>query len=493
MTGSVRTRPTAAGAASRTRHAAATTARWSPPGPGAVDEALIRGMVANFCLRHHVPGAIVGLFDTRGPRHTLTVGRLSAELPAGTVGPSSVFSTYSVAKLLNASMLCLLHEAGEVDLDAPVTRHLPGLRLRPGTDPDALTLRHLLSNSSGLVPDRTDHDGLSRNQEDLGREIVAQVRRLPFVAEPGAVFAYSNAGMSLAGHVAERATGLGFAELMRERLLEPLGMERTTYDPAVAMTHPLLQHHVIGADGRPTVAHQPRAGVRHQPAGLCFSTVPDLARLGAAHLRQARRPGEPDPVSGLRGLARAHEPMVDVLVESDLTYGLGTLVTRRGGRRCVGHEGFNPGMWCKLIAVPAHGVGLVWADNRGPELRTERYRVIDRILAQFGVAPVDRRPAAGPELPAAAVTGRYVRVGAAPIEVDPSGPDGIRLTCGGRQARLTRSAPQVWSAPAGPPLEPPWAPHMDSTSLAAGFRIAPASGSVSHLQFNGLPYRRANG
>ncbi len=448
----------------------------------------LRDLLEEYRRRYLVPGVVVGLFDAVGTSRIVGVGRLSGELPEGTVGPNSMFCTYSVAKLINATLLCTLHETGEADLDAPITAYLPGLQLRRGTDPNAVTLRHLLSNSSGLLPDRTDHDGLSRNTEDLGREVVEEVRRLPFVARPGEVFAYSNTGMSLAGHVAERVTGRPFADLVHDRILEPLGMDHTTYDPAVAMTHPLMQHHVFNSGGELVVAHQPRAGVRHQPAGLCFSTVADLARLGALHLRQGRRPDTPDPLTGIAGVARAHEPVVDVPVETELAYGLGALLTRRGGRRCVGHEGFHPGMWCKLMVLPELGVGLVWADNRGPELRASRYRIIDRILEQLDVATLDRRPAVGDALSVEEVAGHYVRLGAAPIDVTAATGNAIEVSCGNRRARLERTAPDVWSAPARAPLEPPWLPHMDSTLWAAGFRRGP-SGKVQHLQFNGLPYR----
>src|SRR6185369_17841549 len=85
-------------------------------------------------------------------------------------------------------------------------------------------------------------------------------------------------------------------------------------------------------------------------------------------------------------------PHADVRLDVDLRYGLGLyLGPWDDGVARFGHEGFYDGMWCKLLCVPAAGVGLVWADNRGEELREARYAVIDDILAGLGAGPGDWR------------------------------------------------------------------------------------------------------
>ncbi|GII66298.1 serine hydrolase [Sphaerisporangium krabiense] len=450
----------------------------------AVDEASLRARLESFRRRHGVPGAVACLFDRAGPVVTVASGRLGAGLPgtsAYAVREDTAFRAYSVAKLVTATLICALAADGTLELSAPVGEYLPELRLRHGADPGAITLRHLLGHTSGLPPDRVEAAGSRGGARDLGRATLAEVRRLPRVGEPGEVFSYSNAGTSLAGHVAERVTGRPFAGLARERLFAPLGMAASTF--ALTAPEPRLRHHP------PSPSDPPAAHARHVPAALCFTTAPDLARLGALHLRQGAGHDTADPLSGIGGVARAHRPVADIPVEVDLAYGLGTLLTRRGGLRVVGHEGFHAGMWCKLLAIPELGAGLVWADNRGAELRAARYEVIDAILAEHGVAPPDRRPGTG-WLPAAAVAGRYWRVGAAPVDVDATGADDLLATCGGHRVPLRRAAPDVWAAPhSGTGLAaPPWTPHMDSRAITAGFRST--GPETAHLHLNGLPYRR---
>jgi CubicO group peptidase (beta-lactamase class C family) len=439
-------------------------------------------LVERFRAGHRIPGVAVCLFDRDGPIATHTAGRLSVELPDAPLTTDARFCVYSVAKHLTALLACRLHATGEVDLDAPIRQYLPELRLRGGTDPDPLALRHLLSNSAGFVPDRTEHDGSGRNTGDLEPEVLAEVARMPLLGPPGRFYAYSNAGMSLAGLILQRATGQPFATLVKDRLLDPLGMAATTYDPALAMTYPLAQHHVADPHGAIAVLHRAKAGVRHQPAGMCWTTVTDLARLGAAELGD-------DPA-----WSAAHRVSVPIPVDTGLGYGLGTLVTRRGGSACVGHEGFHPGMWCKLLILPEHGLGLVWADNRGPELRTARYRVIDTILANFGVAgtdPADDRPGIT-RLSVEAVSGRYRRFGAEPVEVRSADADALLVCSAGQRVRLARATGTIWAATPPPDLaaSPPWVPHMDSTRVCAGFQIGPDG--ATHLYLNGLPYRGAN-
>jgi CubicO group peptidase (beta-lactamase class C family) len=440
--------------------------------------------IEDFRRRQLVPGVALCLFTDNGPQYAVGRGQISVEQPGGEVSPNTLFCACSLAKCVTAALLCQLAASGDVDLDAAIGELLPGLRLRGHVDTATVTLNHLLSNTGGFVPDRVSHDGCGRNPADLVPETLATVARMPFIARPGEIYGYSNAGIALAGCAAEVVTGVRFAELVRERILRPLGMRDTVYDPARAMTFPLMQEHRTSPAGDVEVIHQPRSGARHQPTGLCFTTVTDLARFGASHLRAAR-----DPSGGW--LRVSHESRVDVGVDIDLRYGLGMFVGRRAAERWLGHEGFYQGIWCKLLIVPGKRFGLVWADNRGPEVRRARYDVIDQILASVGVGRPDPRPTAG-VLRTGDVAGSYRRFGAAPVTVLPmADADDLEVRGGRRTIRAARVARDMWAAAPEEFEQPPWLPHADTRSIAIGFRTCPRSGAITHLRLNGLPYARS--
>lgn len=427
--------------------------------------------IREFRTRCDVPGVALCLFDRDGPGQAEGHGRLSLEQPGSAVTASTVFCACSVAKSLTATLVCDLAEDGVMDLDTPVDRYLPGLRLRDRADAAGVTAAHLLSNTAGFVPDRVDHGSAGRNTGDLETETLAEARRMPLLAAPGEIFGYSNTGIALAGCLAQRVTGVPFADLMRERVLRPLGMTRTGYDPVRALTFPFLQEHEPDETGRLRVIHEARAGARHEPTGLCFTTVTDLARFGALHLRRT---------------SMAHQARIDVGVDIDLAYGLGMFTGHRGGVRWIGHEGFYRGISCKLLMVPRHGIGLVWVDSRGPELRAARYAAIDRILAELGIGTPDANPVPGDAGP---IPGVYRRFGARPLTVRPDrATEDLVLDDGLRTMVMRRNGNAVWTAPATPDLRPPWMPHPDSRSVALTFR---ATESTTHLRLNGLPYARS--
>lgn len=452
----------------------------SVPGPYEAWPAMVR----DYRQRHDVPGVLVSAFDSRTILHTVASGVASLDLAGAPLADTVMFPVYSVSKLLTATVLSRLHVLGMLDLDRRIVEYLPELRTREAINQSVLTLRHLLSHTSGLLADTVTHHGASRNVLDLGGEALRLLRRTPMACEAGNTYGYSNLGITVAAAVAERVCTAPFEHLAAKHLLEPLAMNSTTYDPAVAMTYPLVQHHVPDGTGRLAVSHAARAGARHGPAGLCFSTVKDLARLGQALL------GHHLPGPGWREtVALMASPQVEVLVDSQLSYGLGTMVTRRGRHRCLGHEGTLAGITCKLLAIPDRNIGLVWVDNRGSELRRQRYAAIDALLRTLRIGPVNHRAGTGRPVSGRAAAGSYTRPGAAPLQVRPLHGGDLEVSDGQVSARLARASERVWAARTAPVDAPPWLPHMDSSRCSFGVSTDP-SGDVTQAQLNGIPYLR---
>ena len=172
----------------------------------------------------HGPGAAVMVIRDGEVAYSGAAGMADVErgIP---IGPRTAFDVASVSKQFTGMLAILLHEEGRLDYDAAVVRFLPELA-RFG---DGMTVRHLLTHTSGL-PDY--YDALARasaaGRWASNRDALAYLqRRGEPVFPPGDRFAYSDAGYEMLAVVLERIAGMPFADLLRRRIFEPLGMDDT--------------------------------------------------------------------------------------------------------------------------------------------------------------------------------------------------------------------------------------------------------------------------
>lgn len=162
---------------------------------------------------------------------------------------SKPFHAASAGKLMTATLIAMLVEEGHFDFDTQIGTLLPesdltGLPAAVGVAlPTEVTVEHLLTHTSGLPdffepPQGTETAcsirtiGPNRDRLWGPSELLDEVRRLPEVGHPGERFHYTDINYVLLGRIAEEATGERFAVLLRERVLEPSGMTRssTPYD-----------------------------------------------------------------------------------------------------------------------------------------------------------------------------------------------------------------------------------------------------------------------
>ena len=185
--------------------------------------------------RAGAPGVAVAV--VRGERviYAQGFGVASAETKA-VVTPDTLFQIGSATKMLTAAALMSAQAAKNIDVDAPVSRYVG--ELQPCVR--APTLRQLLSHTGGLM-DEPDEFG-PQGEEGLAaypRTWTTEYCLLP----PGRAFSYSNSGFALAGLALQEADKKPFADVMRARIFDPLGMPRTTFRPTEAMTWPLAVGH----------------------------------------------------------------------------------------------------------------------------------------------------------------------------------------------------------------------------------------------------------
>ena len=186
------------------------------------------------------PGLALVITDRR---HTLYTARLgyadvSARQP---VLADTTFQIGSIGKSMTSLALMQHVESGRLDLNAPLSAHLPWFAFPSNFGP--VTLRHVMSHTAGL-PSGTDFTPASRYEGYALRYTQA-------AWEPGDRFHYSNTGYKLLGWLLEGLENAPYATVLRRRVLEPVGMTKTDPIAAHANRHRLATGYVPLHDDRP--------------------------------------------------------------------------------------------------------------------------------------------------------------------------------------------------------------------------------------------------
>lgn len=187
--------------------------------------------------------------------------------------PDTKFRLGSITKQFTAALILQLVDEGKVKLDGKLSDYLPAYRKDIG---DKVTVHQLLNHTSG-IPSYTGLPGfganVSRNPYNVD-DFVKQYASNDLEFEPGSKFSYNNSGYFLLGAIIEKVTGKSYGQVLKEKILDPLGMKNTGYD----LHAPIIEKRATG--------YQRAAnGYRHAPyldmsipyaAGSMYSTVEDL-------------------------------------------------------------------------------------------------------------------------------------------------------------------------------------------------------------------------
>jgi D-alanyl-D-alanine carboxypeptidase len=305
--------------------------------------------------------------------------------------PATVDTLYrigSITKLFTATALLILRDAGKLNLDDPLTAHLPWFQMKAATaEPGTIMIRHLLTHTAGLPREGAFPyftDSRFPSIEEIRARLPTQERPLPTETR----WKYSNLGATLAGEVVAAAAGEPYADFVRHRILEPLGMSATL----VASPRPDHPRLAVGyARRRLGSGHAPFNDLRGlTAAGNMTTSVADLARFAMLQLRGGAAGGA-QILSG-RSLAEMHrvhwlEP------EWQAGWGLGFRILRNRGKTLVGHGGSVRGFRSNLQICPADKVAVVAFVNSDD---AEPWLYVDKALEWVGTAIASATRAAPP-------------------------------------------------------------------------------------------------
>ncbi|MHC6218772.1 serine hydrolase domain-containing protein [Stenotrophomonas acidaminiphila] len=223
-----------------------------------------------------VPGAAVLVLKDGQPVFRRGYGLAVVE--DGTpVSPATNFRLASVSKQFTAAAILLLAEDGRLSIDDPLKKWLPGL---PAVA-DAMTLRQLLSHTSGLL----DYEDLmdpadTRQVHDMDVLHLLQKENRTYFA-PGSSYRYSNSGYALLALVVDKASGSDFASFLRQRIFLPLGMTATFAHQDGVDEVPDRAYGYSQIDGHWQRTDQSTTSAVLGDGGI-YSSIDDLARWDAA-------------------------------------------------------------------------------------------------------------------------------------------------------------------------------------------------------------------
>lgn len=326
--------------------------------PSTADE--IDAYVADWRAAEDVPGVSVAVTDAGATRHATAVGVRDRETGAPAT-PDTLYGVASLTKPVTATAVCSLVDRGALALDDAVRDHVPLLADVPGP---AITVRELLSHSSGLPQDFVaQREGIDDGR-DLGTfEHIAELAQQRLTDRDR--YMYSNGGYFLLGELVEAVDGRPYPTYAREEVLAPLGMDRSTFDPAVLEEDDdAMTGYVEGDDGLVPEALERGAG----PAGGLVSSATELARLLRCVLNDGALDGtrvlSPSLVDAM---CTRQSPPLPTADGSDRGYGFGWEVREFLGETLVSHLG-GIGVSSAFVGVlPEREVGVAVALNtHGP-------------------------------------------------------------------------------------------------------------------------------
>ena len=260
--------------------------------------------------------------------------------------PTTRFNIGSIGKTFTAVSIMQLVEAGALQLSDPLSKFFPDL---PFPEKHQITVRHLLSHSSGLGDylDHPDYRRLAPTIRGLGDALPLVYDEQP-AAAPGAEFSYSNSGFLLLGGIIERISGLSYSEYLQERIFGPLQMSHSgiVYDEEV------LPDRSIGYTKNWDGTY--RANVRVAPApcsaGGLRTTAEDLLRFDQALL-------------GTTLLSESSKALLFEPSGPRPSYGLGWEIKEYAGHRLLGHSGGTDGVEAFFYRFVDDGYTLITLAN----------------------------------------------------------------------------------------------------------------------------------
>jgi D-alanyl-D-alanine-carboxypeptidase/D-alanyl-D-alanine-endopeptidase len=345
----------------------------------ASDGDVARLLAARIDVQHRGTGGALGI--VRDGRFSLVRHGVVGREASQRVGVRSAFQIASLTKIFTAFLLADAIRRGEVILDDPLDRHLPGPAL--SFEGRAVTLADLATHTSGLplrpasrAARSQDNPYAGYSEADLGVDLGAVRLTRP----PGTQFEYSNFDYGLLGAALSNRLGRSYSELLEARILRPLDMDETRLVPTQSMRRRMVQGYDV--QFAPMRAWDFGALA---PAGGLYSTLGDLRKF--ISLWTSNRGDMSRTAQSMFSISRPGD-------DADTRMTLGWRLNERNGRRLAWSNGNGGGVRSFLGVVVGEPDGVIAFANMATGWGVDDigFHVLDR-SSPVDVAPVRERVA----------------------------------------------------------------------------------------------------
>jgi len=328
------------------------------------------------------------------------------------IDSNTAFQIGSLSKAFAATALGMLVEEGRIAWDDPVINRVPDFQLRDPQLTREVTLRDIVAHRSGISHNVYPFLGIVDTE--------AALQELRFIATEGAFrdsFVYSNLMYAVIGKIIEAASGLSWHRFVKQRLLQPLGMDRSGTSPFEFWSAAHVTPTYLGSApaGRWSLEYardrnlaMPHGRDEHgeaailpwqsydnaAPAGSLIASAADVAKWMVFNLNEGRFPGQqllrPDTLEVLHAPQNLCGGEVPFPFEGEcLTYAMGWWRTRYRGEACLVHSGGMIGFPSYTVLLPQQRIGVTvlansWHLDESSFHKSIVFGVLDRLL---GVTP----------------------------------------------------------------------------------------------------------
>lgn len=330
----------------------------------------------------NIPGAVVSVFDNNDVIWEKTYGHIG-RIDLRPIDTDTLFCIRSISKSITAIAVLLAVQEGLVDLDTPIKKYLPEFSVNSKFEDNPenlITLRHLLAHRASFTHDPPIRTGV--NDRNFFQKRIESISDTWLRFPVGYRFAYSNLGYDLAGYILQVRSGKPFAQYVKEKVLDPIGMRESSFDYHV---YKLEKNRALGhaSDNDSVLVRIPEI-----PSAGLFSNIRDMTKYAQFHLNNGTVNGKrilrEDLFKQLHTIQFAYKDQL-----TGYTFGLYREVV--SNTISLYHTGGGRGFRSLMIFYPQLNLGVVVLTNYNDHGLTEvqgRNIINGPIWGRFGPNPV---------------------------------------------------------------------------------------------------------
>ena len=321
-------------------------------------------------VENDIPGSALAIVSREGIMQLETWG-VRKVIARDPVNSDSVFRIASMSKTFAGTVAGLLVNQNLQGWDMRINGLFPNMGLGEGTSSEAITLKHIVSQTTGLMPHSYSNmldDGV------IYQKIKEKFHQIPTVCSPGQCYSYQNVVFSLVADVVEESTGDSYEKYLHQQIFKPLGMTTASVgmEPYINSSNVTDPHWLVRGNWRTTTTNPAYYSVA--PASGINASIFDMAIWIRANL------GAFPHILSKDFLAELHEPVISTPYGNYFNrwsglekayYAIGWRVFNYKGLRAIHHGGGVRGYRSEMVFVPDANIGMVMLLNAESNLAND--------------------------------------------------------------------------------------------------------------------------